>query len=118
MFNGLLLGKKGVYNLPETNSSHLKMDGWKTNSFPSWDAIFQVQTGSFRGVLTANMESESDGALQKWDYWVAGGTPNLLWCLLVMFQGGAYSRVIKWDPKMRGMKQCKCMAMLRDFPYT
>ena len=23
--------------LPETNSSHLKMDGWNTSSFPFWD---------------------------------------------------------------------------------
>ena len=44
--------KKTMYNngdtLPETSSSHLKMDGWKTFSFPSGKTYFQVRTVSFR----------------------------------------------------------------------
>ena len=36
--------------LPETNSSHLKMDGWKTILSFWGPAYFQVQTFSFRGV--------------------------------------------------------------------
>ena len=33
-----ILGFKYEYTLPETNSSHLKMDGWKTSSF--WEDLF------------------------------------------------------------------------------
>ena len=34
--------------LPKTNSSHLKMDGWNTFSFPFGMAYFQGRTVSFR----------------------------------------------------------------------
>ena len=37
----------GNLTLPETNSSHLKMDGWKMK-FPFGEAYFQGQTVSFR----------------------------------------------------------------------
>ena len=38
-----------MYTLPETNSSHLKMDGWNTIVF-FWDGLlyFQVRAVSFR----------------------------------------------------------------------
>ena len=39
--------KEELYTVPETNSSHLKMDGWKT-TFLFWKAYVQVRTVSFR----------------------------------------------------------------------
>ena len=40
--------------LPETNSSHLKMDGWNTSFFwgPGDPAYFQGRSVSFRGCTT------------------------------------------------------------------
>ena len=42
------LSTKKHITLPETNSSHPKMDGWNTFSFPFGMAYFQVRTVSFR----------------------------------------------------------------------
>ena len=33
-----MYSKLTMITLPETNSSHLKMDGWKGKSFPFWMA--------------------------------------------------------------------------------
>ena len=35
-------GQTSEFTLPETNSSHLKMDGWNTIAFPfgAWEGLF------------------------------------------------------------------------------
>ena len=38
-----------MYTLPETNTSHLNMDGWKMSFLLGQKAFFQITNASFRG---------------------------------------------------------------------
>ena len=66
------------YTLPETNSSHLKMDGWNTFSFPfgEFSAYFQGRAFavSFRECISFPLVTESYRLLEMdaiGDFWKA-----------------------------------------------
>ena len=50
------LHKNESITLPETNSSHLKMDGWNTRPFPFGKPYFQVRIVSFREGMATHCE--------------------------------------------------------------
>ena len=54
--------KDHSFTLPETNSSHLKMDGWKNTIVSFWDsAYFQVAKMTTLGVLKHKKPSNQRG---------------------------------------------------------
>ena len=55
------------YTLPETNSSHLKMDGWNTN-FLLGRPIFQGRTVSFTEGLCVFFLVASNGSSSEADH--------------------------------------------------
>ena len=45
------------FTLPETNSSHLKMDGWNTNFLFFWDGLFSGSMLVYRSVHVFNLST-------------------------------------------------------------